>query len=270
MRRGLNLSKHSYSSGLLQILSGKSGISMPLKSLLILSSALFGLFLLTSCTTTKSSITEINQDFGSISNRMIVYQENQSQARERQQKALMQIRDMIEQANPGIKTREMVFNSPSDISEEKNTASVAVEPKYVTENIESSGIDANQQESVTLFKKACEKYNNKQFELAAEDFIFAYSYAHDVKLKAISLYWAGECHYQNREWQKAIQCFSRFENAYPDHSMAPKAILQKGCAYINSGKITEGKEALFILLENHPLSQEAPMARERLRELGVL
>jgi len=277
MRRGLILSKYNCIWDLrLQFSNiagcftnkhaavlGKPAIFKFIKSTVLLVVMLCGFMFLTSCTTTKTKMTEINQDFGSLSNRLICYQENQSQARERQQKALMHIRDMIQQENPGIQKRELVFNPPEDISGGKNAVTVAAE------NIAPPRVDESQQDAVARFRIACEKYNKKNFNLAAEDFIFSFTNAQDANLKAQSLYWAGESFYQNREWGRAIQCYARFESLYPDHAMAPKAIFKHGCSNINNGNINEGKKSFLLLLDNHPLTKEASMARERLRELGM-
>jgi TolA-binding protein len=58
-------------------------------------------------------------------------------------------------------------------------------------------------------------------------------------------------------------------NKYPKSDKVPGSLLKKGYAYINLGERAQGIVQLQYVVHEHPGSQEASLARQRLRQLGV-
>lgn len=216
------------------------------------------------CVGNQPRVADINQDFSDISQRFETYQQNQEAARLRQQKALLQIREMIDSESQEIAKPPEVFASQRSLE----SAPISASPGAVSTTYAPSR-ETDRPEVKTLFQNALTKYNQKQYISAAEDFLLAYSKSVDDSMKARCLFWTGECHYQSRQWDRALQCFLQIESRYPSHPLVPSALLKRGYTYINSGKLSDGKSVLKELVARYPHSSEAALAGERLRELGI-
>lgn len=240
------------------------------------------LFFCYSCVGNQPRISDIQRDFTDVTFRFETYQQSQEEAKKRQQLALSQIREMVDQESGTIRKSQddVGFKSVGE-SQDLRTSTVQSQPlssvmeKSITSSDPTTVTDAvlpslNQDAVKDLFQKAMGKYNRQQFASAAEDFILVYSNAKEDDLKAFSLYWAGESYYQNRQWNKAIQCFMRVESRFPNHRIVPAALLKEGYAYINGKNVSEGKAILKKLISTFPASGEAARACDRLRALGAL
>lgn len=185
---------------------------------------------------------------------------------ERQQKALQQIQEMIDKESRGIAFthNKQPFSPPTRPESAPSVSHLPSSASPVSPPAVSDDAIAKK-----LFEKAIAQYNQKHFASAAEEFLLAYAKANTGEMKARCLYWTGECHYQNQQWDKALTCFVQTVTRYPQHPLVPGAILKAGYTHINSGRIAEGKKVLRGLVETYPESNEAAQARERLQELGT-
>ena len=214
---------------------------------------------------------DIHQEFSSISGRLETYQKEQEQASLRQQRALHQIRSMIEKESQEIVKSPQVFGQSTPSVSVPSTPAV---PLAQNSPIDSSGTVSTPENTSSsskneLFHKAVEKYNQKQFTSAADEFLQAYSSASEDELRARCLFWTGECYYQIRQWDYAIQYYVLLQSQHPGDPIVATALLKEGYAYINKGKIPEGKKRFRQLIDKYPNSNEAILAREHLEELGL-
>lgn len=243
------------------------------------------LFFFISCAGNQPRISDIHQDFTNVSSRFETYQQSQEEARRRQQKALSEIRTTIERESADIQSR------PNEIDEQSGAPvqSTAIQPEREgaaaqdasspapeiasPQNSSPSGDSSaaqNPSDVRELFQKAVNKYSKQQYASAAEEFLAAYSFARDDDSKARCLYWAGECYYRCRQWERAVECFVQVETHYPSDPIVPAAVLKKGDSFINNGQIREGKAIFTQLIKAYPNTKEAAQARDRLSALGVL
>ncbi|MFN2239952.1 MAG: hypothetical protein ABR524_11220 [Thermoanaerobaculia bacterium] len=56
---------------------------------------------------------------------------------------------------------------------------------------------------------------------------------------------------------------------YPRSDKVPAALLKKGYSYLEIGERAQGIVQLQYVIHEHPGSQEANLARQRLRSLGI-
>ena len=68
-------------------------------------------------------------------------------------------------------------------------------------------------------------------------------------------------------YQEAVNTFSKLIENYRDGDKIPAATLKKGFALIEMGKQTEGVSALKELLTKFPLSEEASLAQQKIKEI---
>ena len=82
-------------------------------------------------------------------------------------------------------------------------------------------------------------------------------------------YWIGESLFSQKKYRDAIEQFDTVVTRYPRSDKVPGALLKKGYAYINLNERAQGIVQLQYVVHEHPTSQEASLARQRLRALGV-
>lgn len=85
------------------------------------------------------------------------------------------------------------------------------------------------------------------------------------KLAANAHYWMGETYYSEKNFEQAVLEFQEVIKNYPEKEKVPAAMLKQGMAFKEMG---DTKSAIYIyrkLLEEFPRSDEAKIAREKLR-----
>jgi len=84
-----------------------------------------------------------------------------------------------------------------------------------------------------------------------------------------AMYWVGESYYSQGKFADAIQAFGEVAKRYPQGDKLPAAHLKRGYAYLESNQTAQGVVQLNALVEGFPQSEEARLARDRLRALGL-
>ena len=119
------------------------------------------------------------------------------------------------------------------------------------------------------FNTAYADYSKGNYELAMmgfSDFIRTHpSHA----LAADAQYWIGECQFSQGKFADAVEAFDRTVTGYPDCDKAPAALLKKAIAQMESGQTSQAATTLQALLDSQPHSEEARLAAERLKQLGL-
>ncbi len=138
---------------------------------------------------------------------------------------------------------------------------------------DSQGLDIeNGQESLlqspeNIYYTSYSDYLKKNYELAIKGFKQFIQLFPRNSLADNSLYWIGECYYAQKMYQEAANTFERLINQYSDGDKIPAAMLKKGFALIEMGKQSEGAGVLKGLISKFPLSEEASLAQQRVREI---
>lgn len=82
-------------------------------------------------------------------------------------------------------------------------------------------------------------------------------------LAANAQYWIGESYYSEKNWEQAVLEFQEVIKNYPSSEKTPAAMLKQGMAFRELG---DNKSAAYVmkkLVEEHPKSEEARVAREK-------
>ncbi|HYN21429.1 MAG TPA: tetratricopeptide repeat protein, partial [Thermoanaerobaculia bacterium] len=79
----------------------------------------------------------------------------------------------------------------------------------------------------------------------------------------------GECFYRQRRFRQAVDQFDNVLSRYPRSDKVPAATLKKGYAHLELGERSQGVVQLRHVIRTYPNSDEANLARQRLREIGV-
>jgi tol-pal system protein YbgF len=85
------------------------------------------------------------------------------------------------------------------------------------------------------------------------------------KLAANAHYWMGEAYYTEKNYEQAVLEFQEVIKNFPEKDKVPAAMLKQGMSF---KAMNDGKSASYIykkLVEEFPKSEEAKIAREKLR-----
>ncbi len=134
-----------------------------------------------------------------------------------------------------------------------------------------AGEETNQPTTVqspeTVYYAAYSDYIKKNYPLAIQGFRQFIQLFPQNGLADNSLYWIGECYYSQKMYQEAVNTFTELITSYSDGDKIPDAILKKGFALIEMGNQSEGISVLKELISRFPLSEEASLAQQKIREV---
>lgn len=136
-----------------------------------------------------------------------------------------------------------------------------------TENVGDSTRDEVVQSPESIYYTAYSDYIKKNYDLAIQGFNQFIRLYPKNGLADNSLYWIGECYYSQRKYQEAVNTFNELRNKYEDGDKVPDAILKEGFALIEMGKQTNGIDVLKELISKFPLSEEASLAEQKIKEV---
>ena len=121
----------------------------------------------------------------------------------------------------------------------------------------------------SLYDAAYNDYLKGNFDLAMREFQEYLSNFPNTDLADNAAYWIGESYYRQRRFRQAVDEFDVVLTRYPKGRKVPSALLKKGYSYLELGEKAQGVVQLQHVVRQYPTSDEANLARQRLRELGV-
>ena len=162
---------------------------------------------------------------------------------------------------PSATTQPPIPVTPSPGAAPSQPAPAPATPS-TAETSPAAGIDpfAEQQAYQTAF----DLLKSGRYEDAAvafQQFIGEYpagSYADNAQ------YWLGETYYITRRFQQAVQEFERLVSVHPESQKLTHALLKIGYAHDELGNTADAERVLGELIERHPQSAAAGLARKRL------
>lgn len=122
---------------------------------------------------------------------------------------------------------------------------------------------------IQIYQSAYRDFQRGNYELAIEGFSEFIEANPDSDLADNAAYWIGESLYSQRKFREAIEQFDEVVSRYPRSDRIAAALLKKGLAYIELGQRAQGVVQLQYVVHEHPTTQEASLARERLRAMGI-
>ncbi|MBC7349431.1 MAG: tol-pal system protein YbgF [Candidatus Aminicenantes bacterium] len=119
-----------------------------------------------------------------------------------------------------------------------------------------------------MYNNAYGDYLKGNYSLAIDSFkLFLQQYP-NTPLSDNALYWIGECHYSQEQYQEAIDAFNELLINYPSGDKVPAAYLKKGLSLARLGRKEEALATLKLLVAKYPTREEARLAQQKINELG--
>lgn len=122
---------------------------------------------------------------------------------------------------------------------------------------------------IQTYQAAYRDYQKGNFDLAIEGFQDFLTATPNSDLADNASYWIGESLFSQKKYREAIREFDSVVTKFPKSDKVPGALLKKGYAYISLGEKAQGVVQLQYVIHEHPKSQEAALARQKLKQLGI-
>ncbi|MCR4287459.1 MAG: tol-pal system protein YbgF [Deltaproteobacteria bacterium] len=115
------------------------------------------------------------------------------------------------------------------------------------------------------YQKGLGQLKSKEYGRAIESFTGFLSVFPGHKLAGNAQYWLGEAYYAKGEFEKAIVEFEKVKKNFPKTDKVAAAMLKQGLSFENLGSIKEARVLFEQVVEKHPESPEAALAKKRLK-----
>jgi TolA-binding protein len=119
------------------------------------------------------------------------------------------------------------------------------------------------------YEAALRDYNAARYPLAAQEFGQVVQYYPLDDLAGTSEFYLGEIAYQQQDYAKAINEYNQVLESFSGNAKAPAAQLHKGLALLAQNRRDSGIHELRELIQRHPQTPEARVARSKLNGMGV-
>ncbi len=118
-----------------------------------------------------------------------------------------------------------------------------------------------------LYDDAYSSFKRSNYKTAKDKFKKFISTFPNSSYKVNSQFWIGECYYKTEDFAEAIIKYDEIIAAYPQHPKAASALLKQGFAFLKLGDATDGKLILNKVITNYPKSDQAEIARRKLKTI---
>lgn len=125
------------------------------------------------------------------------------------------------------------------------------------------------QDPLQTYQSAFRDYQRGNYDLAIAGFREYLKTNPETDLSDNAMYWIGESLFSQKKYREAIEQFDGVINRFPRSAKISGALLKKGYAYIEVGEKAQGVVQLQYVVHEHPTSQEASLARQKLKSLGI-
>lgn len=144
------------------------------------------------------------------------------------------------------------------------TARYTSAPDDTLDSSQSLPVDSSRE----LYNTAYRDLIRGNYQLAMQGFRQFIQLYPNSDLTDNAQYWVGEVYYAQGRYPNAIEEYEKVVRWYKNGDKIAAALLKIGFAYININEIEQGKLYLEEVIEDHPESDEANLAKGRLASLN--
>ena len=119
----------------------------------------------------------------------------------------------------------------------------------------------------TTFDQAMSLLRTSNFAPSAAAFVQILNQYPNSAYTASVLYWLGNAQYASQDLKASVNTHKRMVVQFPRHERVPEALLSMGNAHQELGDVKAARSEWDSLVKNHPKSEAASTARERLKQL---
>ena len=131
----------------------------------------------------------------------------------------------------------------------------------------SKGEASSQEAMEALYKNAKQTYERKDFAAAREKFKAFLAVYPEGELSDNAQFWIGESFYSEKDYEKAIIAYDDVVKKFPKGDKIPSAMLKQALCWLELGDKTFAQSLLKRVIREHPNTQQAKIANEKLRAI---
>ncbi|MFY8124647.1 MAG: tetratricopeptide repeat protein [Hydrogenophaga sp.] len=121
----------------------------------------------------------------------------------------------------------------------------------------------------TSFDQAMGLLRSSNFAPSAAAFVQILNQYPSSPYTASVLYWLGNVQYASQDLKASVNTHKRMVDQFPFHARVPEALLSMGNAHQELGDVKAARSEWDSLVKNHPKSEAASTASERLKQLPI-
>jgi tol-pal system protein YbgF len=140
-------------------------------------------------------------------------------------------------------------------------ASRAEPKKEATSKEKVSSLDATE----VLYKNAKGTYDRREFAAAREKFKAFLAVYPKGELSDNAQFWIGESFYSEKDYEKAIIAYDDVLKSFSKSDKTPSAMLKQALCWLELGDNTFARSLLKRVIKEHPRTQQAKIAEEKLK-----
>jgi len=119
----------------------------------------------------------------------------------------------------------------------------------------------------SLYAAAYELFKQAKYDKAREGFENFLKLYPDSEFSDNAQFWIGECHYFEKNYEKAIVEYDKVAKNFPEGNKAPYALLKQGLSFMKLGDNASAKLLLQQVVKDYPNTSQARIARAKLLEI---
>ena len=120
----------------------------------------------------------------------------------------------------------------------------------------------------TIYESAKQAYDQGDYEAARDGFQKLIKQYPKSKNADNAQFWIGEIYYHEKWYEKAILEYQKVIEEYPDGNKVQASLLKQGFAFLNLGDTSNARLILSELIKKYPKSNEAKIAKRKLKGLA--
>jgi len=121
-----------------------------------------------------------------------------------------------------------------------------------------------------LYDNALRDYTSGKYDLASGEFTDYLKYYSNTDKAGNAQFYLADILYKQGDFEHSIPAYDKVTEQYPDGTKVAAAQLKKGFALVELNQKPAGVKELRSLIARFPNSEEADLARERLKKIGAL
>jgi tol-pal system protein YbgF len=124
---------------------------------------------------------------------------------------------------------------------------------------------SSQEAMEALYKNAKQTYARKDFTAAREKFKAFLAVYPKGELSDNAQFWIGESFYSEKDYEKAIIAYDDVLKKFPKGDKISSALLKQALSWLELGDKTFAQSLLKRVIREHPRTQQAKIAKEKLK-----
>ncbi len=124
---------------------------------------------------------------------------------------------------------------------------------------------SSQEAMETLYRNAKQTYARKDFAAAREKFKAFLAVYPEGTLSDNAQFWIGESFYSEKDYEKAIIAYDDVLKKFPKGDKISSALLKQALCWLELGDKTFARSLLKRVIREHPRTQQAKIAKEKLK-----